>query len=239
MEVLKQVIRLMKRIEGAFCPWSYLDQMDYFQQGGCNEEEAYAYANSNMGRSARYYPHYQMWVSHLVNRLIKAGIITCEYETAELRMEDVPVENLLCIVSDECSEGFELLEFAELEDLDHILSRDQKAAFYRAFDEFRCDFYGEEREFVIVLIKGENAPLLSETDIFVELDYFVISFEDFFIMIYPSETGFCDGYVEITYGIGFLSWNLIPLLQMLYGKLNGNVEEFFNRSVMEQEAQPL
>lgn len=47
MEVLKQVIRLMKRIEGAFCPWSYLDQMDYFQQGGCNEEEAYAYANSN------------------------------------------------------------------------------------------------------------------------------------------------------------------------------------------------
>ena len=182
-----------------------------------------------------------------------------EYETAELRMEDVPVENLLCIVSDECSEGlevadgqrkrtldaimkalgFELLEFAELEDLDHILSRDQKAAFYRAFDEFRCDFYGEEREFVIVLIKGENAPLLSETDIFVELDYFVISFEDFFIMIYPSETGFCDGYVEITYGIGFLSWNLIPLLQMLYGKLNGNVEEFFNRSVMEQEAQPL
>ena len=48
MEVLKQVIRLMKRIEGAFCPWSYLDQMDYFQQGGCNEEEAYAYANSNM-----------------------------------------------------------------------------------------------------------------------------------------------------------------------------------------------
>lgn len=84
---------------------------------------------------------------HLVNRLIKAGIITCEYETAELRMEDVPVENLLCIVSDECSEGlevadgqrkrtldaimkalgFELLEFAELEDLDHILSRDQKA----------------------------------------------------------------------------------------------------------------
>lgn len=88
MEVLKQVIRLMKRIEGAFCPWSYLDQMDYFQQGGCNEEEAYAYANSNMGRSARYYPHYQMWVSHLVNRLIKAGIITCEYETAELRMED-------------------------------------------------------------------------------------------------------------------------------------------------------
>lgn len=73
----------------------------------------------------------------------KAGIITCEYETAELRMEDVPVENLLCIVSDECSEGlevadgqrkrtldaimkalgFELLEFAELEDLDHILSR--------------------------------------------------------------------------------------------------------------------
>ena len=84
MEVLKQVIRLMKRIEGAFCPWSYLDQMDYFQQGGC--------------RSARYYPHYQMWVSHLVNRLIKAGIITCEYETAELRMEDVPVENLLCIV---------------------------------------------------------------------------------------------------------------------------------------------
>ena len=209
--------------------------------------------------SARYYPHYQMWVSHLVNRLIKAGIITCEYETAELRMEDVPVENLLCIVSDECSEGlevadgqrkrtldaimkalgFELLEFAELEDLDHILSRDQKAAFYRAFDEFRCDFYGEEREFVIVLIKGENAPLLSETDIFVELDYFVISFEDFFIMIYPSETGFCDGYVEITYGIGFLSWNLIPLLQMLYGKLNGNVEEFFNRSVMEQEAQPL
>lgn len=259
VEVLKQVIRLMKRIEGAFCPWSYLDQMDYFQQGGCNEEEAYAYANSNMGRSARYYPHYQMWVSHLVNRLIKAGIITCEYETAELRMEDVPVENLLCIVSDECSEGlevadgqrkrtldaimkalgFELLEFAELEDLDHILSRDQKAAFYRAFDEFRCDFYGEEREFVIVLIKGENAPLLSETDIFVELDYFVISFEDFFIMIYPSETGFCDGYVEITYGIGFLSWNLIPLLQMLYGKLNGNVEEFFNRSVMEQEAQPL
>ena len=190
MEVLKQVIRLMKRIEGAFCPWSYLDQMDYFQQGGCNEEEAYAYANSNMGRSARYYPHYQMWVSHLVNRLIKAGIITCEYETAELRMEDVPVENLLCIVSDECSEGlevadgqrkrtldaimkalgFELLEFAELEDLDHILSRDQKAAFYRAFDEFRCDFYGEEREFVIVLIKGENAPLLSETDIFVELE---------------------------------------------------------------------
>ena len=186
-------------------------------------------------------------------------IITCEYETAELRMEDVPVENLLCIVSDECSEGlevadgqrkrtldaimkalgFELLEFAELEDLDHILSRDQKAAFYRAFDEFRCDFYGEEREFVIVLIKGENAPLLSETDIFVELDYFVISFEGFFIMIYPSETGFCDGYVEITYGIGFLSWNLIPLLQMLYGKLNGNVEEFFNRSVMEQEAQPL
>lgn len=165
MEVLKQVIRLMKRIEGAFCPWSYLDQMDYFQQGGCNEEEAYAYANSNMGRSARYYPHYQMWVSHLVNRLIKAGIITCEYETAELRMEDVPVENLLCIVSDECSEGlevadgqrkrtldaimkalgFELLEFAELEDLDHILSRDQKAAFYRAFDEFRCDFYGEKR----------------------------------------------------------------------------------------------
>ena len=141
MEVLKQVIRLMKRIEGAFCPWSYLDQMDYFQQGGCNEEEAYAYANSNMGRSARYYPHYQMWVSHLVNRLIKAGIITCEYETAELRMEDVPVENLLCIVSDECSEGlevadgqrkrtldaimkalgFELLEFAELEDLDHKL----------------------------------------------------------------------------------------------------------------------
>lgn len=259
MEVLKQVIRLMKRIEGAFCPWSYLDQMDYFQQGGCNEEEAYAYANSNMGRSARHYPHYQMWVSHLVNRLIKAGIITCEYETAELRMEDVPVENLLCIVSDECSEGlevadgqrkrtldaimkalgFELLEFAELEDLDHILSRDQKAAFYRAFDEFRCDFYGEEREFVIVLIKGENAPLLSETDIFVELDYFVISFEGFFIMIYPSETGFCDGYVEITYGIGFLSWNLIPLLQMLYGKLNGNVEEFFNRSVMEQEAQPL
>lgn len=100
-------------------------------------------------------------------------------------------------------------------------------------------FIGEEREFVIVLIKGENAPLLSETDIFVELDYFVISFEDFFIMIYPSETGFCDGYVEITYGIGFLSWNLIPLLQMLYGKLNGNVEEFFNRSVMEQEAQPL
>ena len=64
VEVLKQVIRLMKRIEGAFCPWSYLDQMDYFQQGGCNEEEAYAYANSNMGRSARYYPHYQMWVSH-------------------------------------------------------------------------------------------------------------------------------------------------------------------------------
>ena len=49
VEVLKQVIRLMKRIEGAFCPWSYLDQMDYFQQGGCNEEEAYAYANSNMG----------------------------------------------------------------------------------------------------------------------------------------------------------------------------------------------
>lgn len=48
VEVLKQVIRLMKRIEGAFCPWSYLDQMDYFQQGGCNEEEAYAYANSNM-----------------------------------------------------------------------------------------------------------------------------------------------------------------------------------------------
>ena len=44
--------------------------------------------------------------------------------------------------------GFELLEVAELEDLDHILSRDQKAAFYRAFDEFRCDFYGEEREFV-------------------------------------------------------------------------------------------
>ena len=136
-----------------------------FNRVVCNEEEAYAYANSNMGRSARYYPHYQMWVSHLVNRLIKAGIITCEYETAELRMEDVPVENLLCIVSDECSEGlevadgqrkrtldaimkalgFELLEFAELEDLDHILSRDQKAAFYRAFDEFRCDFYGEER----------------------------------------------------------------------------------------------
>lgn len=100
-------------------------------------------------------------------------------------------------------------------------------------------FYGEEREFVIVLIKGENAPLLSETDIFMELDYFVISFEDFFIMIYPSETGFCDGYVEITYGIGFLSWNLIPLLQMLYGKLSGNVEEFFKHSVMEQEAQPL
>ena len=36
--------------------------------------------------------------------------------------------------------GFELLEFAELEDLDHILSRDQKAVIYRAFDEFRCDF---------------------------------------------------------------------------------------------------
>lgn len=36
--------------------------------------------------------------------------------------------------------GFELLEFAELEDLDHILSRDQKAAFYRAFDEFRAIF---------------------------------------------------------------------------------------------------
>ena len=68
--------------------------------------------------------------------------------------------------------GFELLEVAELENLDHILSRGQKAAFYRAFDEFRCDFYGEEREFVIVLIKGENAPLLSETDIFMELDYF-------------------------------------------------------------------
>ena len=134
--------------------------------------------------------------------------------------------------------GFELLEFAELEDLDHILSRDQKAAFYRAFDEFRCDFYGEEREFVIVLIKGENAPLLLKR-IFRGTGLFVISFEDFFIMIYPSETGFCDGYVEITYGIGFLSWNLIPLLQMLYGKLNGNVEEFFNRSVMEQEAQPL
>lgn len=254
MEVLKQVIRLMKRIEGAFCPWSYLDQMDYFQQGGCNEEEAYAYANSNMGRSARYYPHYQMWVSHLVNRLIKAGILTCEYETAELRMEDVPVENLLCIVSDECSEGLEvadgqrkktidaiiqalgleLLEFSELEDLDHILSRDQKAAFYRAFDDFRCDFYEEEREFVIVLIKGENAPLLSESDIFLELDYFIISFADFFIMIYPSETGFCDGYVEITYGIRFLSWNLIPFLQMLYGKKKGNIEEFSNNSDMEQ-----
>ncbi len=27
-------------------------------------------------------------------------------------------------------------------------------------------------------------------------------------------------------GLAFLSWNLIPLLQMLYGKLNGNVEEF-------------
>ena len=229
MEVLKQVIRLMKRIEGAFCPWSYLDQMDYFQQGGCNEEEAYAYANSNMGRSARYYPHYQMWVSHLVNRLIKAGIITCEYETAELRMEDVPVENLLCIVSDECSEGLEVADGQRKRTLDAIM----KALGFELLE------FGEEREFVIVLIKGENAPLLSETDIFVELDYFVISFEDFFIMIYPSETGFCDGYVEITYGIGFLSWNLIPLLQMLYGKLNGNVEEFFNRSVMEQEAQPL
>ena len=43
MEILKQVIWLMKRIEGAFCPWSYLDQMDYFQQGGCSEEEAYDY----------------------------------------------------------------------------------------------------------------------------------------------------------------------------------------------------
>ena len=50
MEVLKQVIRLMKRIEGAFCPWSYLDQMDYFQQGGCNEEEAYAYADRKSTR---------------------------------------------------------------------------------------------------------------------------------------------------------------------------------------------
>ena len=240
MEVLKQVIRLMKRIEGAFCPWSYLDQMDYFQQGGCNEEEAYAYANSNMGRSARYYPHYQMWVSHLVNRLIKAGIITCEYETAELRMEDVPVENLLCIVSDECSEGLKVADGQRKRTIDAIM----KALGFELLEvaeleEFRCDFYGEEREFVIVLIKGENAPLLSETDIFMELDYFVISFEDFFIMIYPSETGFCDGYVEITYGIGFLSWNLIPLLQMLYGKLNGNVEEFFKHSVMEQEAQPL
>ena len=121
MEVLKQVIRLMKRIEGAFCPWSYLDQMDYFQQGGCNEEEAYAYANSNMGRSARYYPHYQMWVSHLVNRLIKAGIITCEYETAELRMEDVPVENLLCIVSDECSEGLKVADGQRKRTIDAIM----------------------------------------------------------------------------------------------------------------------
>ncbi len=67
VEVLKQVIRLMKRIEGAFCRGVIWIRLDYFQQGGCNEEEAYAYANSNMGRSARYYPHYQMWVSHLVN----------------------------------------------------------------------------------------------------------------------------------------------------------------------------
>ena len=99
MEILKQVIWLMKRIEGAFCPWSYLDQMDYFQQGGCNEEEAYAYANSNMGRSARYYPHYQMWVSHLVNRLIKAGIITCEYETAELRMYRLKIFYVLSVMN--------------------------------------------------------------------------------------------------------------------------------------------
>ena len=72
-----------------------------------------------------------------------------------------------------------------------------------------------------------------------ELGLFVIHLKIFSFMIYPSETGFCDGYVEITYGIGFLSWNLIPLLQMLYGKLSGNVEEFFKHSVMEQEAQPL
>ena len=58
VEVLKQVIRLMKRIEGAFCPWSYLDQMDYFQQGGCNEEEAYAYVGQPFSKPAdqsRYY----------------------------------------------------------------------------------------------------------------------------------------------------------------------------------------
>ena len=50
VEVLKQVIRLMKRIEGAsvrgviWIRWTILNR-------GCNEEEAYAYANSNMGRS--------------------------------------------------------------------------------------------------------------------------------------------------------------------------------------------
>ena len=53
MEVLKQVIRLMKRIEGAFCPWSYLDQMDYFQQGGCNGRRRHMRMQiPNMGRSA-------------------------------------------------------------------------------------------------------------------------------------------------------------------------------------------
>lgn len=146
-----------------------------------------------MGRSARYYPHYQMWVSHLVNRLIKAGIITCEYETAELRMEDVPVENLLCIVSDECSEGlevadgqrkrtldaimkalgFELLEFAELEDLDHILSGSE-AAFYRALMNSDAIFMEKSREFVCTH-KGENAPGFFLKRYFRGTGYFVIS----------------------------------------------------------------
>lgn len=246
MKVLKQVICLMGKIAGAFYPWSYLNRMDYYQQGGCSDEEVDVYVDSSRGKSARYYPHYQMWISHLVNRLISAGILICEYENFDLQMEEVPVDNLLCIVSDECVSGLddaeiqrkrtllailkalelELQEFSSVDELRQLLSEGQKLAFDRVFEEFRCDFYEEERDFVIVLIKGKNASLLSEFDIFGELDYFVITFPEIFIMIYPSETGYSDGYVEITYGIGFLSWDMTPFLQMLYGKRTGNIVEF-------------
>lgn len=251
MEELRQVIQLMEQIEGAFCPWSYLDRMDYYQQGGCSEEAAYAYANSNYGISARYYPQYQMWISHLLNRLVDRGILTCAKESFELRIEYVPVDNLLCMISDEGIEGLEqaklqrkqtiqsimgefgleLFECAAFEELENILTDDQYHTCWRCFHQFQYEYYDTEKEYTIVVIRGTDAAVFADCGILMEIDYFVMDFPGSCIIVYPTETGYSDGYIEFTYEINFLSWNLIPFLWLLYGKLKGNVTENPDRIV--------
>lgn len=251
MEELKQVIQLMEQIEGAFCPWSYLDRMDYYQQGGCSEEAAYDYANSSYGISARYYPQYQMWISHLLNRLVARGILTCEEESFELRIEYVPVDNLLCMISDEGIEGLgqaklqrkrtiqsiigefglELFECDAFEELENILTEEEYHTCWRCFHQFQYEFYSTEMEFTIVVLRGANASVFADVEILMELDYFVMDFPGFCIIAYPTETGYSDDYIEITYGVDFLSWNLIPFLLLLHGKLKGRVAENPDRVV--------
>ena len=179
-------------------------------------------------------------------RAIVDGSLLMDYDEAgvEMQFKSAAAISVTYTLLERC--GFEPAGWFDKDDFQAIYNfstPDSVYALGAAVSDMSREVLRNIERTVKTTIRRRNAersqPLLSETDIFVELDYFVISFEGFFIMIYPSETGFCDGYVEITYGIGFLSWNLIPLLQMLYGKLNGNVEEFFNRSVMEQEAQPL